>query len=417
MNADIISIGDELLIGQIVDSNAAFIGRELTKVGVEVNQIKTVKDDQNQILEALESASKKADLILITGGLGPTKDDVTKTVFCAFLNDKLEVDEPTLEHIKSLFKRIDEPLLQSNIDQAKVPSKATVLKNKLGTAPGLLFEKEGVVFIALPGVPFEMKAILTDEVLPYLVKKYKLPFILQETVLTYGMGESRLADKLADWEETLPKHISLAYLPSPGRVRLRLTVRGQNKEQLQRDLQQQLEELRGLIGSLIGGYEGQSSLEKELADVLKAEGKTLATAESCTGGKITNLFTEMPGASQYFKGALVPYDTSIKVHVLGVPQKTIDKHSVVSAEVAINMAQRAKTLFASDYALATTGNAGPAKGDSDAEIGTVYIALASNDGVEVRVFHLGHSRERVVGKSIYNALLMLKEKLNKNKLI
>ncbi len=411
MNAEIITIGDEILIGQVVDTNSAFIGKELTKIGIEVNQIKSIKDEPAHIAAALKEAATRADLVLITGGLGPTRDDKTKAVFCNYFKDYLVVNQSALANVKRLFARIKEPVLPVNLDQAKVPSQAVVLPNKYGTAPGMWFEKDGVVYVSMPGVPYEMKALMTDEVIPQLMQKFNRPYILQKTVLTYGMGESRLAEKIKNWEDRLPSYMSLAYLPAPGRVRLRLTARGNEQAVLQKALDEHLQALELLIGNLIGGYEGESSLQEEIAQQLTYQRQTLATVESCTGGKIAAMFTEIPGASAYFKGSLVPYSSRVKEEVLGVSEDLIKEHSVVSELVVKAMATRAQQLFKVDYVVATTGNAGPTKGDSDAEIGTVFVAIATPQKVITQEFHLGKLREKVVNKAIYRALMMLKEQI------
>lgn len=411
INAEIITIGDEILIGQIVDSNSAFIGKELNKIGVEVNQITSIRDNREHILTALKEASNRAEIVLITGGLGPTKDDITKSAFVDYFGDELVQNKNALKHIEKLLAKIDVPLLQVNIDQALLPSKATALENEYGTASGMWMEKDGIVYVSLPGVPYEMKALLTDHVIPKLKHKFKRPYILHKTVLTYGMGESSIAEKIEDWENALPDSIKLAYLPNAGRVRLRLSARGENEQKLKDEINVQVVKLRELIGDIIQGYEDERSFEENIAKKLTEENKTLATAESCTGGKIASLFTDIPGASAYFKGSIVTYATSSKTDVLDIPQELIEKYSVVSAEITKEMAKRVQKLFKSDFALATTGNAGPTKGDSDAEIGTVFIALADDGTVEVREFHLGNQREKVTEKAVFKALEMLGEKL------
>ncbi len=411
MTAELITIGDEILIGQIVNSNAAFVGKELTKIGVELTQVKTIRDRASEILAAFESAQARADIVLVTGGLGPTNDDVTKKCLLDFFKDELVVDKESLAHIEQLFHQIGEPLLPANISQAQIPSKAEVLKNRYGTAPGMWFAEKETIFVAMPGVPYEMKAILTKEVIPRLKSQFSLPVILQQTILTYGVGESRVADRLSDWERELPQNMSLAYLPSPGRVRLRLTLKGEKESLLQRQMQEQLEKLQPLIGDIIGGVEGVYTPAKEIVQKLTAAHQSLATAESCTGGRIASAFIEIPGASAYFKGGLVPYAAAVKTNVLGVQQNTIDKHSTVSAQVAVEMARQAQKIFQTDFALATTGNAGPTKGDSDADIGTVFIALARKEKVEVQEFNFGSNREKITGKAVNKALEMLKNKL------
>lgn len=411
MKVEIITIGDEILIGQITDTNSAFIGKELTKIGADVIQITSIHDDFNAIFEAFQKASKRADVVLVTGGLGPTKDDLTKTVLCRYFKDELVLNEKALANVKRIFVGSNRPLLQVNIDQAKVPSKAIVLENNYGTAPGMWLEEEDIVFVALPGVPYEMKALLTEEVLPRLLKKYQRHYIVQKTVLTYGVGESLLADKIADWEEDLPQNMGLAYLPSPGRVRLRLTVMGEKEAPLNVLLEKKLAQLEKIIGEHIGGYEGEFSWEAEIADLLTQSQLTLATSESCTGGKLAARFTSLPGASKYFKGGLIPYETMMKVKILGVSEEIIKKHSVVSPEVAEAMAVQTCKLFGSDFAVSTTGNAGPTKGDSDAEVGTVCIGIAYRNKVESFTYNFGKHREVVVKRAILKSLELLKKKI------
>lgn len=409
MKAQIITIGNEILIGQIVDSNSAYIGKALTKIGVDVVEIKSIKDQRQSILDSLEAAKAAVDLVIITGGLGPTNDDITKSTFCEFFADTLVENPKVLQHIKQLFGAINEPILPANISQALLPSKATALHNAYGTAPGMWVEEKGVVYVALPGVPYEMRGLIDNEVIPRLKKQFKHPFIVQKTVLTYGVGESRLAAKLETWEANLPRKMELAYLPAPGSVRLRLTDRGEDEQQLRLEMTQQLDNLQALIGDCIKGYEDDKSWPQLLGERLAQSGKTLAIAESCTGGKLASLFTEIPGASAYFKGGIVAYDTAIKSTVLGVSERLIAEYSVVSAAVARAMAKQTCLLFNADYALATTGNAGPTKGDSDAEVGTVFIALATAENVVVKEFHLGNLRKKVVEKALVKALQMLDE--------
>lgn len=414
MKAEIITIGDELLIGQVVDTNSAFIAKELTKIGVEVHLVKSIQDEKSEILKALSLAGARADMVLITGGLGPTKDDITKEAFCDYLKDELIENPKALANVKKIFAKHDRPLLQVNRDQAKVPSSAIALINKLGTAPGMWFEKEETVYVSLPGVPFEMKALMREEVLPRITRKFDRQYIVQKTVLTYGVGESLLADRIKEWEENLPPVMSLAYLPGPGRVRLRLMAKGKQEEVLNHMLHQQLEKLKALIGDCIGGYEGEQSMQGDVAAWLKAHQKTLAIAESCTGGKLTEIFIEMAGASAYFKGGIVPYATAMKIKLLGVPQKTIDKYSVVSAETAKAMADQARLMFDTDYALSTTGNAGPTKGDSDAEVGTVFIGLATPTHTVAFEYNFGKQREIVVNKAVIKAVEKLKKEIFRN---
>jgi nicotinamide-nucleotide amidase len=417
MFAEIITIGDEILIGQIIDTNSAFLGKQLNSIGVEIIRITSIQDKKNTILKALAEAEDRADIIITTGGLGPTKDDLTKHTLCTYFNDELVLDQKTLEHIEDIFRKyISHPILEANRSQAYLPSKCIALINPYGTAPGMWFEKGEKVFVSMPGVPFEMKSLVRNEVLPRLKDRYNRPFIFHKTVLTYGLGESAIADKIEDWENKLPDFIKLAYLPSLGRVRLRLTARGDNEDLLQKEIGSQVEKLHEYIGDIIKGYEDENTIEENIAKLLTAKGLSLCTAESCTGGRLAAIFTEIPGASAYFKGSVVSYATSAKNDVLGIPKDIIEEFSVVSAEITKEMAVRAKRMFKTDMAIATTGNAGPTKGDSDAKIGTVFIALAMKDNVIVEKFSFGNHRERVTQKAVNKALEMIYDSLNKSDL-
>ncbi len=412
MNAEIITIGDEILIGQIVDTNSAYIAKELNKIGISVFQITSVQDDKKHILEALENAQNHAGLVILTGGLGPTKDDITKTTLADYFEDTLVRNKEVVAHIKHIWKTyIKQPLLQVNLDQALVPSKAKVLMNQSGSAPGMWMENNTTVFISLPGVPFEMKALMQNEVLPRLSKQFELPFILHKTVLTYGLGESVIADRISEWENNLPKSVKLAYLPNLGRVRLRLSSKGYDKAVVYKSIHNEIEKLLPQISDVFVGFEEESSIEQIIGNQLIKSNTTLAVAESCTGGRIGAQFTANPGASAYFKGGVIAYDTTIKTQVLGVDKPLIETHSVVSTEVAEAMALGVQKLYNSDYAIATTGNAGPSKGDSDAEVGTVCIAIATPHRVFSKQFTFGKHRERITTKAVHMALTLLQKEI------
>lgn len=412
MNAEIITIGDEILIGQIVDTNSAYISKELNKIGVSVFQITSIKDDKSHILEALENAEKHADLVILTGGLGPTKDDITKKTLAEYFDDTLVRNKEVTAHIKHIWKTyIKQPLLQVNLDQALVLSKAKVLMNQSGSAPGMWIENNATVFVSLPGVPFEMKVLMQNEVLPRLSEQFKLPFILHKTVLTYGLGESVIADRISDWENNLPKNIKLAYLPNLGRVRLRLSSKGFDKALVYESINAEIEKLVPQISDVFVGFEEDSSIEQIIGNQLMKSNTTLAVAESCTGGRIGAQFTANAGASVYFKGGVIAYNTTIKTQILGVQKDVIKKHSVVSVEVAKAMALGVQKLFNSDYAVATTGNAGPTKGDSDAEVGTVCIAIATPKHVFSKQFTFGKHRERITTKAVHMALTLLQKEI------
>jgi nicotinamide-nucleotide amidase len=414
MFAEIITIGDEILIGQIIDTNSAFIAQELNKIGVSVVQITSIQDDKTHILKSLKDAESRADIVLITGGLGPTKDDVTKNTLCEYFSDHLVEDESVLQHIENIFKKYSiAPLLQVNKNQALVPSKAQVLPNEFGTAPGIWLKNNQTVFISMPGVTFEMKHLMHNQVIPKIQKEFDRTFILHKTIITYGMGESALAQKIEDWEDNLPKDIKLAYLPSLGKVRLRLSTKGKNLDYLEEQIQSQTQKLYSLITDIVHTEDDGQSIEEIIAKLLTQKGMTLATAESFTGGKIAELITQMPGASAYFKGTIVSYATEAKINVLQVPKAVIENQSVVSAAVAEIMAQNVRKLMKTDFSIGTTGNAGPTKGDSKEEIGTVFIAIASEKGVISEKFSMGAQRERVVQKSVYKAFEMLQKEILK----
>ncbi|MGY5850220.1 competence/damage-inducible protein A [Salegentibacter sp. F14] len=408
MKAEIITIGDEILIGQIIDTNSAFLASALNKIGISVHQISSIEDERSHILTALKEASQRAEIVLITGGLGPTRDDVTKSSLCAYFEDELTENKEVLQHIEQLFEKyIETPISELNRRQALVPSKAEVLFNKYGTAPGMLFRKDGVMYISLPGVPFEMKELVKNEVLPRLQQEFKRPIILHKTAITYGLGESAIAEKIADWEDQLPQNIKCAYLPNFGKVRIRLTAIGDNEQQLQNSIAGLLTDLHQLIGDIIVGYEDDEPVEIQIGRLLSTAKQSIATAESCTGGRIANLLATPPGASVYFKGSVVSYATQIKEELLEIPSELIEKHSVVSAEVAEAMARNVRSILKTDFAISTTGNAGPGKGDSNAEIGTVYIGIATPERVYSKKFIFGNHREKVIGKTVHKSLELI----------
>lgn len=414
MKATIVTIGDEILIGQIVDTNSAFIAKSLDKIGVEINEMISISDDKQHILDTFEKLQNNVDLVIVTGGLGPTKDDVTKITFCDYFEDELVVDQFVLKHVTELIEGFyKRAITQINKDQALVPSKCTVLHNAVGTAPGMWMKKENTVFISLPGVPYEMKYLVENEIIPKVVREYSRPYIIHKTILTYGQGESMVAERIEAWEDSLPDFLKLAYLPSPGSVRLRLSARGTNKEFLENALEQYVRSLDAIINDIIVGFEEDETIEFLIGKILKQQHKTLATAESCTGGKIAALLTAVPGASEYFKGSVVSYATEVKTGVLGVSESVINEFSVVSAAVASAMALRVKEIMNTDYAIATTGNAGPTKGEGNAEIGTVFIALATPNEVIVEEYNFGQPREKVIDRAVIKSLELLKKEIFK----
>jgi nicotinamide-nucleotide amidase len=417
MKATIITIGDEILIGQIVDTNSAFIAKSLDRIGVEINEIISISDSKEHILDTFSKLQNNVDLVIITGGLGPTKDDVTKKTFCDYFEDQLVVDEAVLVHVTELienyFKR---KITQINKDQALVPSKCTVLHNQMGTAPGMWMKKENTVFVSLPGVPYEMEYLMQNEIIPKVIKEYKRPYIIHKTILTYGQGESLVAERIEQWEDDLPEFLKLAYLPSPGKLRLRLSARGTDKEKLEKAIEEYVCSLDAIIHDIIVGFEEDETIEVVLGRLLTKQNKTLSTAESCTGGKIAQMLTAVPGASKYFKGSVVSYDTAVKIEVLGLSESLIEEHTVVSAAVASAMALSVKKLMKTDYAIATTGNAGPTKEEGNAEVGTVFIALATPNEVIVEEFNFGQPREKVIDRAVVKSLEILQKEILKKEL-
>ncbi|WP_299052407.1 competence/damage-inducible protein A [uncultured Polaribacter sp.] len=412
MNAEIITIGDEILIGQIVDTNSQWIGQELNKIGVSVYQITSIQDDEQHILNAFKEAQERVDIVIVTGGLGPTKDDITKKTLATFFNNDHFIEYPeVIAHIKEMFKKMNHPFKEIQKTQAQIPSKATLLKNELGTAPGMWFFENATVFVSLPGVPYEMKGLMLKEVLPRIQQQFKLPFIIHKTIMTYGQGESTIAEKIADFENNLPAHIKLAYLPSFGRVRLRLSGKSNDKAQLEEELAVLVAQVYQLIPDIISGIDDAAPLENRVGVLLKEKKQTICTAESVTGGKIAATLVSVAGASEYFKGGFITYDAATKINVLGVLDKTIENHTVVSAAVALEMAKGAKEKLNTNYAIAVTGNAGPTKDATDKSLGAVFIAIVSDNKQVVESFNFGQPREKVIHKTVNKALELLQKEI------
>ena len=415
MNAEIITIGDEILIGQIVDTNSQWIGTQLNKIGVSVYQISSIQDDEQHILNALKEAESRADIVIITGGLGPTKDDITKKTIAKYFNDEEIVEYPeVIDHIKHLFQKINHPFKEIQRYQAQLPSKATLLMNGFGTAPGMWFYENDTVFVSMPGVPYEMKGLMKHEVLPRIREQFQLPFIIHKTIMTYGQGESTIAERIVDWEENLPDYIKLAYLPSFGKVRLRLSAKGKDKQLLEGTLNIQLKRLYELISDIITGEENGLSIEEHIGNLLKKSGKTLSTAESLTGGKIASTLVSVSGSSAYFKGSLIAYSAETKERLLDISSDTINQYSVVSEEVAKEMAISARKKMNTDYAIAVTGNAGPTRDKTDKSVGIVFIAIATENGVDCQEFNFGQPREKVINRTVNKSLEMLQVEILKN---
>jgi len=414
ISAKIITIGDEILIGQIVDTNSTFISKQLINIGIEVNEILSISDEKSSIFNALDNSLNKFDIVITTGGLGPTNDDITKEVFCEFFNDKLVHNENLLIHIENLFKKfVNNPINDLNRAQALVPSKAKLIENKFGTAAGMAMIKGNTLFISLPGVPYEMKSMITSSVLPLLSKKFECPVILKKTLMTYGVGESTIANQLKDFEQKLAKNFKLAYLPNLGRVRLRISCKGNDKKKLEDQLDLYISELYNILGKIIIGFESVNSIELEIGKILVKSNKTLSTAESFTGGLISSRISSVPGASEYFKGSVVAYDTNVKKDLLKLDEGIINDFSVVSSQVANEMANNVKKLLDSDYSISTTGNAGPTKGDSKKDIGLIYISIATPFETKSYKFNFGNNREKNIKKSVNKALELLFNELLK----
>ena len=414
MRVEIITIGDEILIGQILDTNSKWIAEELNKIGLSVYQITSIQDDKEHILKAVKEAQSNADIVIITGGLGPTKDDITKLTLAEYFKDTLVLNKEIEAHIKQLFAKINYPFTEVNRNQALVPSTCIALKNEFGTAPGMWFQKNNKVLVSLPGVPFEMKGLMLQSVLPKLQATFSLSFILHKTILTYGMGESMLAEKIEDWETHLPSFIKLAYLPSFGSVRLRLSAKGTTMEMLSEGISKEMEKLIKIIPDIISGFEENETIEVVVGKLLTEKKQTLAVAESCTGGNIAKMMTSVPGASNYFMGAIVAYQANIKIKELNVSESLIERYSVVSAQVAEAMAKGIQQKYNTDYAIATTGNAGPTTDETDKTVGTVFIAIATPTTVFSEEFSFGKPREKVIGRASNKALELLKKEILKN---
>ena len=395
---EIINIGDELLIGQVVNTNASWLATQLNKAGFNVSRITIIPDNNEQILEALAEAGARANIILITGGLEPTKDDITKKALCEFFNTSLVFDEPSYKNVEEIFSYYGLKVTEVNRKQAEIPQKCTPIRNESGTAPGMWFEKNRKIFVSMPGIPMEMKLMTKKFIIPELKKIFITEAIVHKTVLTQGVGESSLAKFIEDWENDLPMHIKLAYLPQPGIVRLRLTAVGKQKSKLAKDIKNLFSELHKIIPDLIYGYE-DDKLEIIVGDLLKGKEKTLSTAESCTGGYIAHLLTSIQGSSNFFIGSVVAYSNEIKENVLGVKQETLIKHGTVSEQTVTEMAQGVQKSTGSDYAIAVSGIAGPDGGTTEKPVGTTWIAVLTPEKTLAKRFLFGKNRERNIRKN------------------
>ncbi|QIA08722.1 competence/damage-inducible protein A [Draconibacterium halophilum] len=408
MKAEIITIGDEILIGQIVDTNSAWMGEQFNLNGIEIYQITSVHDDHNHIMQAVKNAEKNADLVVITGGLGPTKDDITKHTLCEYFNTELVFHKPTLDTIVERFKHRGIDMNKLNRDQAMLPEACTILPNKMGTAPGMWFEKNDTIFVSMPGVPFEMKYLVEFELLPRLRKTRRTKAIFHKTVLTQGVPESVLAERIGDWEDTLPTNIKLAYLPNPMAVRLRLSAIGDDVEALKRDVESEIEKLQKIIPEAIFGYDNET-MSEVIGRQLVLQNKKLAVAESCTGGYISHLVTSVSGSSAYYNGSVTSYSNEMKEQLLGVSRSNLEKYGAVSEQVAREMAEGIKRVMKADYAVATTGIAGPTGGTEEKPVGLVWIAVSGPEKIVVKKYtFVGDQRDRNIVRSGQTALQLLR---------
>lgn len=409
ITVSIITIGDELLIGQVIDTNSAWMAQQLNKAGLWVQHRVAVGDVWEDIWQALDEEGARSHVVLITGGLGPTADDITKPLLCEYFGGKLVMDEATLQHVTYLFEQVFKrtgPLLERNRKQAEVPDVCTVLKNNNGTAPGMLFEKDGKIYISMPGVPHEMKGLMADHVLLLLKAKYALPFIDHRTALTVGMGESMLAELIKDWEEALPAFVKLAYLPNYGMVRLRLTASGE-KETVEKVLNEEFNTLKQLVNNILVADE-DIPMEQVVGRLLKKLNKTVTTAESCTGGNIAHLITSVPGSSAYFYGGVVSYDNRIKQQVLGVKAETLETFGAVSEETVREMVTGVLAAMQTDYAVAVSGIMGPDGGTPDKPVGTVWVAVGNHEKTDTKKLHFRFDRARNIELTSINALNLLR---------
>lgn len=412
MRADIITIGDEILIGQIVDTNSAWIAARLGEVGISIRRKYSIGDSREEIISAVEESLARCELTIITGGLGPTKDDITKRVLAEVFDSEMVLDKATYERVERMMAARGIDFNELNKGQALVPEVCTVLANHKGTAPGMWFERDGRVVVSLPGVPFEMEALMTESVLPKVKEHFSLAAVVHKTAITFGMAESMLAAKIAPWEDALPPHLHLAYLPSPSQLRLRLSAYDMDKEQATREIDEAFDRLLPILGDLFVGW-GDTTVQSAVAEILLNRGETLSAAESCTGGALSAKFTAMSGASEYFWGGVVSYDNSVKENLLGVSRENLDKYGAVSEQVARQMAEGVRRVCGTTYGVSTTGIAGPTGGTPDKPVGTVWMAVATPYGTTAKVVQHGKLRAQNIERAAAAAINMLRLELLK----
>lgn len=414
MKAELLTIGNEILIGQIINTNSVWMAQQLNQAGINVVHMSSVADEDEAILKALDDAAKRADLVLITGGLGPTKDDITKKTFCNYFSTELIINEDVLKDVTGFFAKRNREITEINKKQAEVPKGCTVIRNKNGTAPGMWMEKNNTIFISMPGVPYEMQAMVSDFIIPELKKRFTLPFIYHKTILTQGIGESTLAELISDWEDSLSeKGIGLAYLPSPGMVRLRLSGKGPNENTIKEKIDSEADKITPLINKYIYGFEEygkeQPKMEEILGEILKEKKMKLCLAESCTGGYISHLITSVAGSSAYYNGGVIPYHNEFKNSVLQVNESVFKEHGAVSKECVEEMVTGVMKFFNGNAAIAVSGIAGPAGGTNDKPVGTTWIAVAINDRVFSKQFIFGDNRQRNIHTASITAMNMLRK--------
>ncbi len=410
ITAEIITIGDEILFGQITDTNTQWIGAELSAIGVRTIRKSSVGDNKFDILRILAEAEQRADIVIMTGGLGPTKDDITKTTLCEYFNTTLAINEEALVFVTEFFRKRGREITDINKGQAALPLNATYVPNTRGTAPGMWFQERNTIFVSLPGVPHEMRGLMTDEIIPRIKASFELPVIYHKMIKTIGIGESYLAERIEDWEDALPSHIKLAYLPSMGMVKLRLTATGTNVHILEKEVQEQVIKVLPLLSSFVFGYDSDE-FEEVVAELLKKSGHTLSAAESCTGGYVSHLITKVPGSSAYFEGAVVSYSNEAKMHTLDVQEQTLLAHGAVSEATIREMAEGVRKRFQTTFGLATSGIAGPDGGTPDKPVGTVWIALATDQQTITKKLTLGGTREQNIHQAAITLLNVLRKVL------
>lgn len=414
MRAELLTIGDEILIGQITNTNSVWMAQELNKIGINVVRMTSVSDNQSEIIDALDDAGKRADIVLITGGLGPTKDDVTKDTFCKYFETELILNQDVLKDVTDFFAKRNKAVTETNRKQAEVPKTCRVIRNHNGTAPGMWMEKNNTIYISMPGVPYEMKEMMQNEILPDFKNRFSLPFIFHKTILTQGIGESMLSDLISDWEDNLKLNdISLAYLPSPGMVRLRLSSKGSDSQKLQETIEHEIEKVKLLIEKFIYGYEEygkeQPKLEEIIGSILKEKNIKLALAESCTGGYISHLITSVAGSSEYYNGGVIPYHNEYKHNLLNVDYSIFENHGAVSEECVRSMIKGIKEKFNANAAIAVSGIAGPSGATPDKPVGTTWIAVSYNNDIISKKYIFGDNRQRNIHMTAVTALNMLRK--------